>query len=140
MSSAWRGSIAEEPGSDIDDPGAVDHAGEGQEAAGRVGEAADRAGRVGSRMVADAKAVPLVPKLMTSSSAVAPMPSAAAMLSPVPGPTGMPVGRPSAVRRLGGQVAGDLICAADSRDLEGFGSICTDREGEQVPAYLTRRR
>ena len=43
-----------------------------------------------------ANAVPLVPRLTTSSPGAAPTPSAAAMLSPVPGPTGIPAGRPRA--------------------------------------------
>ena len=64
-----------------------------------------------------ANAVPLVPRLTTSSPGAAPTPSAAAMLSPVPGPTGIPGWQPERRRGVVTQRAGGLIRSVHLRQV-----------------------
>ena len=70
--------------------GGVQRAHERQEPSGGVGEAGDGASGSADGVSLTVKAVPLVPRLSTRSPGRAPRPSAAAMLSPVPGPTTAP--------------------------------------------------
>ena len=92
--------------------GAVEGAHQRQEGTGRVGEAGDRAGRLVGLPLGRMYAVPLVPSEMTASPGFRPRPSAAAMLSPVPGAMAIPCGV-SADDLVGGGDAGQVELVAE---------------------------
>ena len=74
-----------------EDPRGVERADQRQVAAGGVGEAGDQPVGSAAGVVGDANAVPEVP-IETTTSPGQPRPSAAAMLSPVPGASAQPAG------------------------------------------------